>query len=63
MILRAHCPLEKLDLCEWVALFFKKTTEYSELAECESGNAMRLRDLKLEIENLYCIIAYQKPVN
>lgn len=55
--------LEKLSLDELIDLLVVKTTQYLELMDQRNGDAMRLRNLKLELDMLHTIICHKKSVS
>lgn len=62
MISNTDHVFDKLSLDELIELLVKKTTEYIELMEQKNADAIRLRDLKLEIDQVHSIIAQRKSV-
>jgi hypothetical protein len=54
--------LDKFNLEELVRLLIEKTTEFLELMGEKNADAIKLRDLKLQIENLRAIIAYRRSL-
>ena len=62
MISNTDHVFDKLSLDELIELLVKKTTEYIELMEQKNADAVRLRDLKIEIDKLHSIIAHRKSL-
>jgi hypothetical protein len=54
---------DKSSLEELVKLLVERTAEYIELMAEKNADGARLRDLKLQIENLQVIIAHRRSSN
>ena len=54
---------DKSSLEELVKLLVERTEEYIELMADKSADGLKLRDLKLQIENLRVIIAHRRSSN